>query len=34
VLSWRGFGVDIEIVPVVGSKETAEVVAPHLRKAD
>jgi hypothetical protein len=31
VLSWRGFGVDIEIIPVVGSKETSEVVAPHLR---
>jgi hypothetical protein len=34
VLSWRGFGVDIEIIPVVGSKETGEVVAPYLRAAD
>ena len=29
-LSWRGFGVDLEIVPVVSSAETREVVAPHL----
>ena len=33
VLQWRGFGVTIEIVPVVSSKETREVVAPHLDKA-
>lgn len=32
VLQWRGFGVTFEIVPVVGSKETSEVVAPHLDK--
>ena len=30
VLRWRGFGATIEIVPVVSSKETREVVAPHL----
>jgi hypothetical protein len=30
VLQWRGSGASIEIVPVVGSKETAAVVAPHL----
>jgi Domain of unknown function (DUF3303) len=30
VLQWRGFGVAIEIVPVVTSAETREVVAPHL----
>jgi hypothetical protein len=29
-LAWRGSGVTLEIVPVVGSKETREVVAPHL----
>jgi hypothetical protein len=30
VLAWRGAGVSIEIVPVVGSRETQAVVAPHL----
>jgi len=30
VLRWRGSGVAIEIVPVVPSTETQEVVAPHL----
>jgi hypothetical protein len=29
-LQWRGFGAMIEIVPVVPSKETREVVAPYL----
>ena len=29
-LKWRGFGVSMEIVPVVTSKETREVVAPYL----
>jgi hypothetical protein len=29
-LEWRGLGVTIEIVPVVSSKETREVVGPHL----
>ena len=29
-LQWRGFGVTFEIVPVVSSKDTREVVAPHL----
>ena len=32
VLQWRGAGVTIEIVPVVSSKETRELVAPHLDK--
>lgn len=30
VLQWRGTGATFEIVPVVGSKETREVVAPLL----
>jgi hypothetical protein len=30
VLQWRGFGATIEIVPVVPSAQTREVVAPHL----
>ena len=30
VLKWRGFGATLEIVPVVPSKDTREVVAPHL----
>jgi hypothetical protein len=30
VLQWRGLGATIEIVPVVPSKDTREVVAPHL----
>jgi hypothetical protein len=30
VLQWRGSGAMLEIVPVVPSKETREVVAPHL----
>ena len=30
VLKWRGYGIDFEIVPVVSSKETREVVAPYL----
>jgi Protein of unknown function (DUF3303) len=33
VLGWRGLGVSFEIVPVVPSKETREVVAPHLDRA-
>jgi hypothetical protein len=32
ILKWRGFGVTFEIVPVVSSKETREVVAPLLDK--
>lgn len=32
VLSWRGFGVTFEIVPVVPSKDTQAVVAPFLNK--
>ena len=34
VLGWRGSGVQIEIVPVVTSKETREVVAPFLDQPD
>jgi len=30
VLQWRGCGVRFEIVPVVPSAETREVVTPHL----
>ena len=30
VLQWRGSGATFEIVPVVSSKETREVVAPYL----
>ena len=30
VLEWRGFGVSMEVVPVVGSKDTQTVVAPYL----
>ncbi len=29
-IMWRGFGATFEIVPVVNSKETQEIVAPHL----
>ena len=32
ILKWRGSGTTFEIVPVVSSKETREVVAPHLDK--
>lgn len=32
VLQWRGLGAVIEIVPVVPSKDTRAVVAPHLEK--
>ena len=31
-LQWRGSGTTFEFVPVVTSKETREVVAPHLDK--
>lgn len=30
ILNWRGYGISFEIVPVVTSKETREVVAPKL----
>jgi len=30
VLAWRGVGATFEIVPVVPSKETREIVAPFL----
>lgn len=33
VLEWRGLGATIEIVPVVSSQDTREVVALHLDKA-
>jgi Protein of unknown function (DUF3303) len=29
-LQWRGYGAKIEIIPVVPSKDTREVVAPYL----
>lgn len=32
VLQWRGSGATTEIVPVVSSKDTQEVVAPYLDK--
>jgi len=32
ILNWRGSGATFEIVPVVNSKETREVVAPYLDK--
>ncbi len=32
VLKWRGFGIDFEIVPVVSSTDTREVVTPLLDK--
>ena len=30
ILQWRGLGVSFEIVPVVSSAATREIVAPHL----
>jgi Protein of unknown function (DUF3303) len=33
ILKWRGSGASFEIVPVVSSKDTREVVAPHLDEA-
>ena len=33
VLEWRGFGVTIEIIPVVSSADTQAVVAPYLDQA-
>lgn len=32
ILKWRGHGIEFEIVPVVSSRETREVVTPHLDK--
>jgi hypothetical protein len=32
-LEWRGFGVELEIVPVVSSKDTRETVAPYLNSS-
>jgi Protein of unknown function (DUF3303) len=32
ILRWRGSGITFEIVPVVGSKQTSEVVALYLDK--
>jgi hypothetical protein len=32
-LMWRGFGVSLEIVPVVPSKNTREVVAPFFDRS-
>ena len=33
VLAWRGTGATFEIVPVVNSKDTREIVAPFLDRA-
>jgi len=30
VLQWQGTGLTLEIIPVVPSKETRDVIAPHL----
>ena len=32
-LQWRGAGVTFEVVPVVSSKDTQEVVKPHLHQS-
>jgi hypothetical protein len=34
VLKWRGYGATLEIVPVVSSKDTQEIVAPYLDAGD
>ena len=34
ILQWRGLGVSFEIVPVVPSKDTRELVAPLLDRID
>ena len=34
ILTWRGYGVSMEIVPVVPSSVTREVVAPYLDRPD
>lgn len=33
ILKWRGWGVEFEVVPVLTSARTREVVAPHLDEA-
>jgi uncharacterized protein DUF3303 len=33
VMQWQGLGMTVEIVPVVPSRETREVVAPYLDKS-
>jgi hypothetical protein len=33
IIGWRGSGVSFEIVPVVPSKATRELVTPHLDRA-
>ena len=33
ILTWRGSGATFEIIPVLSSKETMAVVAPHLLPA-
>ena len=33
ILSWRGSGTSFEIVPVVPSLQTREMIAPHLDRA-
>jgi hypothetical protein len=32
VLGWRGSGATFEIIPVVSSKQTTDVVAPHIER--
>jgi hypothetical protein len=32
ILKWRGSGTSFEIVPVLSSKDTQDVVAPHLNR--
>lgn len=32
ILGWRGLGASLEVVPVVPSKQTRELVAPFLDK--
>lgn len=34
MLSWRGVGVTFEIIPIVPSKDTREVVTPFLDQPD
>lgn len=33
ILSWRGSGATFEIQPVVSSRQTMEVVTPHLQRS-
>lgn len=33
ILAWRGHGITFEVIPVLNSSETRDVVAPHLDSA-